>query len=210
MEGQKEIIGALVKAQGELKNATFNKENPHFKSKYADLSAIREATVPVLSKHGLAISQTTEMVEGGLILKTSLWHTSGEGLHSEYPLPLNLDKPQAMGSAITYARRYCWAAICGISSDDDDDANAAQAEGGKAKKAAPKDIEKPHWKTEAERIKDGIDKCASRGNLDAYMKSEKKTLNTIKEHSETAYEFLIERSVKRHAGWPDEAAAAAE
>lgn len=119
------LAAALATAQGEMKNATLNKVNPHFKSKYADLAGIRDATVKVLSKHGLSVVQATSVTETGLVLHTRLLHSSGQWIAGDYPLPMNMEKPQAMGSALTYARRYSLSAICGIASDEDDDANAA-------------------------------------------------------------------------------------
>ncbi len=121
--GLDKIGKALAKAQAEMKPAKFNKVNPHFKSKYADLAAIREATIPALTKNGLALYQGMRLYNGGVVLHTKLIHDSGQTLESDYPIPM--DQPQKMGSAITYARRYCWSAMCGIVADDDDDANAA-------------------------------------------------------------------------------------
>lgn len=119
-----ELAAALALAQAEMTNATLNKINPAFKSRYADLAAIREATLPALNKHGLALIQTTDFLEGGLFLTTRLVHKSGQSITGSYPLPV-ADKPQVMGSALTYARRYAWASMCGITADDDDDADAA-------------------------------------------------------------------------------------
>lgn len=125
------LAEALSKAQAEMKAAPLNKINPHFKSKYADLPAVIDAVRPALVKHGLSVTQTTQLVEGGgLKLVTTLHHASGESLSSEYPLPVG--KPQEMGSALTYARRYTLAAICCIAADEDDDANAAESVGQKA------------------------------------------------------------------------------
>jgi hypothetical protein len=119
------LAKALAAAQSEMRNATLNKVNPHFRSKYADLAAIRDTTVPVLSKHGLSIVQFTRLSDAGLVLVTRLMHEGGEHIEGEYPLPMATDKPQQMGSALTYARRYCWSAMVGISADEDDDANSA-------------------------------------------------------------------------------------
>lgn len=124
----KELATALVKAQGEMKNASLNKVNPHFKSKYADLAEIIETTRETLAKHGLAVVQTTELRDGQLVLVTTLIHISGQSICGEYPLPMDTSKPQLMGSAMTYARRYSHAAICNIAAEEDDDANAAQAD----------------------------------------------------------------------------------
>jgi ERF superfamily len=118
------LAAALCAAQAEMHNATLNKVNPHFKNQYADLAAIRDATIPALTKHGLSISQEMDMDEVfGFHLRTVLRHdkTDEKGI-SRYPLPTALDKPQVMGSAITYARRYSWSAIVGIASEEDDDA----------------------------------------------------------------------------------------
>jgi hypothetical protein len=131
-----ELVAALSKAQGEMDNAPMLSENPHFRSKYADLASIRNATVPHLAKNGLALFQSISAVNGsGLLLVTRLAHSSGQWVESAYPIPLD-SKPHIMGSAITYARRYSWAAICGIAAEEDDDANAAQ-EGAKNAKAVP-------------------------------------------------------------------------
>lgn len=119
------LTEALAKAAANIENATLNKVNPHFKSKYADLAAIFDAVRKPLAAQGLIVTQTTELREGGFVLVTTLAHSSGQFIKSEYPLPAN-GKPQEVGSALTYARRYSLSAIAGIAADEDDDANAAQ------------------------------------------------------------------------------------
>ena len=125
------IAKALAAAQAAMRDAPLNAENPHFKSKYADWSSVRKATVPHLSANGLTITQFTRMTDTGLMLVTRLMHVSGQSIEGEYPLPAVYDKPQVMGSALTYAKRYCWAMICGIAPGEDDDANVAEAASGK-------------------------------------------------------------------------------
>jgi len=120
-----ELMAALAKAQGEMSNAPFDATNPHFRSKYATLASIRDATVPHLAKYGLSIHQITKLNGDGMVLATRLAHSSGQWIESVYPLP-NSNKPHEMGSAITYARRYSWAAITGIAAEEDEDGNAAQ------------------------------------------------------------------------------------
>jgi len=130
------LAPALAKAQAEMTNATLNKVNPHFRSKYADLAGIRDTVTPVLSKHGLSIVQFTSLTNIGFCLVTRLLHESGQYIEGQYPLPELLDKPQAMGSAVTYARRYTLSAMCGIAAEEDDDGEAAQAaNGGRQPKA---------------------------------------------------------------------------
>lgn len=124
--GPSKLAAALAKAQGEMNNAAFNRQNPHFKSRYADLAAIRDATIPALSKYGLSISHRFVLRENNFVLVAELCHSDGEIKTSEYPLPNAPDKPQVMGSAITYAKRYTWSALCGIAADDDDDAETVE------------------------------------------------------------------------------------
>ena len=115
-----ELAAALAAAQGMMENAIMNRTNPHFKTKYADLAAVLNAARKPLSANGLAIVQTI----GDGVLHTRLLHTSGQWIASEHPLPMS-GKPQEIGSALTYARRYSLSALIGIAADEDDDANVA-------------------------------------------------------------------------------------
>jgi len=123
-ENTADLFKAFVAAQSELKNAVFDKVNPHFKSKYATLAGMRDGITPVLSKNGLAVIQGTWCEGQDAAVYTRLVHTSGQWIESRYPF--QIDKPQQMGSSFTYARRYGLAAITGIASEEDDDGNAAQ------------------------------------------------------------------------------------
>jgi hypothetical protein len=124
-EQTNELSAALAVAQGAMKAATFNKINPHFKNRYADLAAVVDAIRGPLASNGLSYTQTTEIREGGFVLVTTLRHASGQWVASEYPLPAGA-KPQELGSALTYARRYSLSAIACIAADDDDDAEGAR------------------------------------------------------------------------------------
>jgi len=126
--GKKNLAAALAKAQAECQNVVMNKTNPHFRSKYADLAAVRDAIIPVFSKHGLSIIQAPTMDFSGFSgfsLETRLMHTSGEQMIWNFPLPSDVSKMQSIGSAISYARRYTLSAIAGVASEEDDDGNAA-------------------------------------------------------------------------------------
>ena len=126
VNGRKNLSAALVKAQAECQNVTMNRTNPHFKSRYADLAAVRDAIIPVFNKHGIAIIQTpTTDSFSGFALETRLVHSSGEHMIWSFPLPSDTSKMQAIGSAISYARRYTLSAIAGVASEEDDDGNAA-------------------------------------------------------------------------------------
>ena len=136
------LATALAIAQGEMPNAKINRINPHFKNKYADLASVRDAIHKVLSKHGLSFTQTTEIRDSGFILLTTLMHSSGQWIASEYPLP-SAAKPQELGSALTYARRYSLTSLIGISADEDDDAEDAQKSGQKNEAKVAKSAVEP-------------------------------------------------------------------
>ncbi|MBF0502319.1 MAG: ERF family protein [Candidatus Riflebacteria bacterium] len=121
------ISQALAKAQGQMKPAAFDASNPHFKSKYATLASIMEACRPALSAAGIAVMQGTSIDPETLRVNvtTLLTHVSGEFIKETLSIKPAMDTAQAIGSAISYARRYCLSALVGIVSDDDDDGNLA-------------------------------------------------------------------------------------
>jgi len=129
MINKSESIANLVKAlsalQGELKDADKNALNPHFKSKYADLSEVLGNLRPLLAKNQLALSQFPSF-ENGIVSVTSLLaHASGEWIESTASAPATKQDVQGVGSAITYLKRYSAAAIVGMASaDQDDDGNS--------------------------------------------------------------------------------------
>ena len=121
-----ELAEALSKAQGAIEGAVKDAKNPFFKSNYADLhSVIACAKVP-LSENGLAIIQTTGMIDAQLCLVTTLAHKSGQWIKAVMPIMLAKQDAQSMGSALTYLRRYSYQAICGISAMDDDGESAME------------------------------------------------------------------------------------
>lgn len=115
----KDLAIALVNAQKELGTVKKDADNPFFKSKYATLSACIEESRPVLTKNGLAVTQTTLADEGQNVLVTTLLHSSGQYLRGTYPINPVKQDPQGIGSAITYARRYAYSAILGLAQEDD-------------------------------------------------------------------------------------------
>lgn len=116
---------ALHKVQVEVKNPAFDSTNPHFKSKFASLAAVKEAVLPILNKHGLSLSQFPKAGEGTAGCVNLLIHHSGQWLEEDCLLPLDKNNAQGAGSAITYARRYSLQGIAGVVAEEDDDANAA-------------------------------------------------------------------------------------
>ena len=121
-----ELAAALVLAQAEFGAVPKGSTNPFFKSKYAALPEVVQHASPVLSKHGLAISQHICTNDNGDdLLLTYLLHRSGQFIAYSMKLHLVKDDPQAQGSAVTYARRYSYMSVLGLVADEDDDGNRA-------------------------------------------------------------------------------------
>jgi len=119
------LVLALSKAQGLIQPAKEDSENPFFKSKYADLSSVWNACRNQLSRNELAVIQTTSTINGEVIIRTTLAHSSGEWIRGHITIKPDKNNAQGLGSAITYGRRYGLSAMVGIAPDDDDDGNAA-------------------------------------------------------------------------------------
>lgn len=128
---------SLVKAQSEIDGAVKGKKNPGFQnSKYADLSACWEACGKALSDNEIAVLQFPSTAPPGYVglVSTLVYGPTGETLSEVFTCPIkDATNPQALGSALTYSRRYSLCAIIGICPVDDD-GNAAALP---AKKAAP-------------------------------------------------------------------------
>jgi hypothetical protein len=120
-----ELATALAKAQSQITGALKDSSNPFFKSKYADLASCWDACRKQLTDNGLSVVQTTNLIEGQVVVTTTLAHSSGQWISGHLPVKAKDDGPQAQGSGITYARRYALAAIVGLAQIDDD-AEAAQ------------------------------------------------------------------------------------
>jgi hypothetical protein len=120
-----QLAKALATAQGEMEHASKDSTNPHFKSKYADLASVRDACKP-LSKNGIAILQPVRANGTSVTVTTMLVHHSGEWIAEDLTMTAGQNTPQAIGSAITYGRRYGLAAMVGIAPEDDDGTAASQ------------------------------------------------------------------------------------
>lgn len=124
----KGIATALAKAQANMGKALKQANNPHFRSKYADLGNVMDACLPALNEAGIALIQPTGENEHGRYVETILIHgESGESLTCRVPLIVSKNDMQGYGSAVTYARRYGLMAMAGIAPEDDDGNAAAKA-----------------------------------------------------------------------------------
>ena len=121
-----ELAKALNKFQAECSGAKKGAENPYFDSKYASLEEVINCAKVALDNNGLAVSQFPVMEQGYAGVETILMHESGEWISNKLLLACKKQDPQAMGSAITYARRYSYQSVLGIPSEDDDGEKSMQ------------------------------------------------------------------------------------
>lgn len=139
----KQIATALVQAQRNFAPALKTSTNPHFRSKYADLSACVEAVIDALNASGVFLLQQCYENSTGVTVETTFVHESGEVLNcGKLYVPSNKMDAQGFGSALTYARRYSLMAACGIAPEDDD-GNAASKPKNKAEKFVEQVTAKP-------------------------------------------------------------------
>ena len=123
----KTIYAAFVKAQKAFGPALKTSTNPHFRSKYADLSACVEAVIDALNDNGIGLIQTVHECSNGALVETIFIHESGESLScGKLHVPASKQDAHGFGSALTYARRYGLMSACGIAPEDCD-GNAAVA-----------------------------------------------------------------------------------
>ena len=123
----KHIAAAFVKAQRAFGPALKTSTNPHFRSKYADLSNCIEAVIEALNNNGIGLMQRTYESKDGVMVETVFVHESGEVMECGLlHVPAGKQDPQGYGSALTYARRYSLLAATGLAPEDDDGNSASR------------------------------------------------------------------------------------
>jgi hypothetical protein len=137
----KNVWTALAAAQAELKNPEKTKDGKvsgttkagkyyEYEYKYADIGDVLEAALPVLSAHGLSVSQPTVIRENAIVLVTRISHGPSDTFtESEYPVCAINVNHQSMGAAMTYARRYALTSLIGVAAVDDTDGEGAAPSG---------------------------------------------------------------------------------
>ena len=119
------LTQALIQAKEKMGNVIeYDSRNPHYKNRFASLEATLTKINPTFAEFGLVLSHWPS----GNKLISRLEHVSGQWMMSAYDLSAIKKDPQQMGSAITYARRYCAQAIAGLCGGEDDDAESVVAE----------------------------------------------------------------------------------
>jgi hypothetical protein len=143
------IAPAFIKAKKEFSPALKDRENAHFKSRYADLGACLDAVTDALLNNGIAMMQETFLDDTGVTVETVFIHETGETMRGgKLHVPASKQDPQGYGSALTYARRYSLQAACGIAPEDDDGNAASPSK--PAAKAAPQKRQEAAGEPDAE------------------------------------------------------------
>ncbi|NBT33692.1 MAG: hypothetical protein EBT13_17805, partial [Rhodobacteraceae bacterium] len=120
-----EFAAALATAQGQMSNAAKDSENPHFRSKYADLASVIDAVRPHLSAVGICFQQFPTTKGKAVSVTTIFRHKSNQWTACTLTAEARASDPQSVGSAVTYLRRYGLMAMAGIAPAEDDDGNGA-------------------------------------------------------------------------------------
>jgi hypothetical protein len=130
-----QIAPALAAAQGALTNPTKDAEAHVTSAKgsysygYLSLPALLDVVRPVFAAHGLSIVQAPSLRgDGNLVVTTRILHASGQWVEDDLACAVGDARPQSVGTAITYLRRYALASFAGIAADEDDDAVSHQAD----------------------------------------------------------------------------------
>ena len=125
-QGLDKIAGAFAAAQAEMHNPGFDSVNPHFKSKFASLAAVRNAAIPVMARNGICVAQDLTNLDGAVSCETILTHSSGQQMRfGPLIIPTGKSDAHGIGSASTYAKRFALMAVMGVAGDDDDDGNVS-------------------------------------------------------------------------------------
>jgi hypothetical protein len=139
-----ELAAALSKAQAKLKHVPKDKTarirmkaGGEYSYNYADLGSTWDAGRAPLTENGLSISQLPSFGDGWLMLDTILMHSSGQYISSQMRTRADEMDVKSIGSAITYLRRYAFAAIIGLVADEDDDGSAPNPTAAVTKTAEP-------------------------------------------------------------------------
>lgn len=199
-----QVFTALSKAQGEIENVAKTKDNPFFKSQYADLASVLLMARPVLAKHDLCLVQMPTSSESGEIaLATMIGHKSGQFIMSTLPCKPAKSDAQAIGSVITYLRRYAASAMVGIAQEDDDgNAGSMQPNGKKETKKEP-DVDYTIKAENEEEFINGFQfRLAQMTTVDQVNKLcsiHKAPLNTLKAENEDKSHMLKTMVDKRRA-----------
>ena len=170
-ESIEKIFPAFVKAQSTMGKALKKSVNPHFRSRYADLSDVIDAISEPFAENELAFMQSPIVEQDKVTVKTMIVHSSGEWISGEVVIPNKNQTPHAIGSAITYGRRYGLTALAGVAQDDDDGHEASNKSNDKniANNIKQHQQEQKHEDEKAnfEELRQGIEDATTAKDIDS-------------------------------------------
>jgi len=143
------IATALAKFQGQCPAVKKSGRNSHLNSAYVTLDDIITSIRKPLADNGLAWTQLLHGKNGSVKLTTLLMHESGQWIDGTVIVEAGaknrgINEIQALGSSITYMKRYALSAMLGIAAETDDDGNGASQK--KGQPATAKKDQGPKWK----------------------------------------------------------------
>lgn len=193
-----DIVEALLKVQKEIKNPPTTAENPFAHSKYAALPDILNQVRPLLTKQGIILVQNTGSCQDGrLFVQTRLLFSNGNGTETieSDKLILTPDEKrisgvQAVGSAITYGRRYQLLALLGIAGEGEDD----DGEGRTTNNRNGKESEKSQTSNNKQ---NNAPKTSKTSKTSKKPKTGKKQPKTAQKNGEPETSSVIEGNTKR-------------
>lgn len=167
-ESTAKLDAALAKAQGDFQAAIKDSNNPAFKSKYADLSAVIEAIRPALIKYAISVTQWPVHSDDDRVHMVTRIAHDGEWMRGRFSMPVMKKDAHGYGSIVTYLRRYSIASCLGVIADIDDDGNAAA---GRTEQPGPVEVPKqydhnPIVRRECDRLIKGIRQIEEMGGLE--------------------------------------------
>jgi hypothetical protein len=160
------IYAALAKAQAELKTAKIDSTNPHFRSQYAGLKSVMDSILPALNKHGICVIQPPSFDGENVTVMTRLGH-GNQWISSSMSCPVgNRKTAQAIGSVITYLRRYSIQSMTGSTAGVvDDDGNEGSYREAVEQQTQKSESHLQKQRTKLERFKEKKQSAAEISNL---------------------------------------------
>jgi len=165
-EPPKNLMDAYLRFQKDVGHATFDSQNPHFKSDFASLKQVIDTVRPVLNRHGITFIQTSLPCNGGVSVETT-FHGYGESIPTG-PVFMPVDRANAHAAmgAYTYAKRCSLVLATGIGVDKDDDGNTATENAPRSTSVAQTVIEQENLEMDEEKKEDYLYRIEDAFNQD--------------------------------------------
>ncbi len=188
-DAQADFDDALARAFAAIESAKKDKKG-NFGS-YSDLAAVTDAIKGPLTAEGFSWPQTLA-VEDGMVVVTTHLRRKGVELCSVLPMPVGpKGGAHAVGSAITYARRYALAALVGVAPEDDDGQKAQDSGGGAVRAPRGRQRSKPKQETKPGGWRANLSKEAAQ--------AEAGCRSMVKERIELIRELGVSREAMEHS-----------